>query len=107
MSLFNGEFTQEDEEGGITKAKAKVKVKACNCDAYSFPHRLDGGNCRVQYNLENGEPAQRKSVRRCCRGDDVLAGGFFVGSGAMKVWREISINLVIIFMGVLIAGYFS
>lgn len=46
MSLFNGEFTQEDEEGGITKAKAKP----CNCNAYKDEHNLDDPNCRMLYN---------------------------------------------------------
>ena len=37
---------------------SKKGILTCDCEAYKFPHRLDGGNCRVQYNLENGEKSQ-------------------------------------------------
>ena len=31
-------------------AYANTKVKPCNCPAYAWPHRLDGGACKNLYN---------------------------------------------------------
>ena len=33
-------------------AYAHTKVKPCNCPAYSWPHRLDGGACKALYNSD-------------------------------------------------------
>lgn len=35
-----------------------MKTKPCNCDAYDFPHRLDGGDCRKAYNREDDDVAE-------------------------------------------------
>lgn len=35
-----------------------TKHKTCNCSAYSFPHRLDSGECRKLYNAQAQEEAE-------------------------------------------------
>ena len=32
---------------------SKKGILTCDCEAYIFPHRLDGGRCRELYNNEN------------------------------------------------------
>lgn len=41
--------------------KPTRKQKTCNCDAYKFPHRLDGGKCRELYN-ESDEGREPDSI---------------------------------------------
>lgn len=38
----------------------KRKPKPCKCSAYNFPHRLDSGKCREQY---NNEPVEKDSYQ--------------------------------------------
>ena len=40
--------------------KTKRKQITCNCEAYSFPHRLDSGKCRELYNETPVEPMREK-----------------------------------------------
>ncbi len=47
----------------VLARQAKRRFKPCDCSAYAFPHRLDSGKCREQYNNQTVEPIGNSYLR--------------------------------------------
>jgi len=45
-----------------SQVKQKRKQVTCNCYAYKFPHRLDSGACRTEYNANSEKSYQDNRI---------------------------------------------
>ena len=44
-------------------ANIKRKQVTCRCEAYAWPHRLDGGKCRELYNSHHESGYEADSIK--------------------------------------------